>query len=325
VNERSAGFAAVWRGSARPPRSVADRPDAGEARADRARRAEDPGLPTGLWRSGAVALAGGGNDVTDEQLLSFARGPAIAGAVVGDSLDGEPVHRLSPYATEEVLPPAARSAVQGRLTVAWLAYGRDLGWPNAPGYLLRHLPRHALAAGLVDVLLEDDGYLAHADLDRLTPVALNARTRAGRLRACLLQATPQAASVTGEARTAMFGVTEVMEGLGAGPGTAPAPYRGLWARTGSRAEHHELAGHTDDVNAACQVLVAGEPMLATGGSDRTVRLWDPVTARLDQVLLGHSGQVRAVCAVGDGGRELLASGGPAARTPPYGCGTRPPA
>src|SRR3954464_5858616 len=110
--------------------------------------AENPGLPAGLWRSGAVALAGGDNDVTDEQLLGFARGPAMAGTVVGGSLDGEPVHRLSPYAAEEVLPPAARSAVQGRLTVAWLAYGRELGWPDAPGYLLRHLPRHALAAGI---------------------------------------------------------------------------------------------------------------------------------------------------------------------------------
>ena len=166
-----------------------------------------------------------------------------------------------------------------------------------------------MAAGLVDVLLEDDGYLAYADLERLAPAARHARTRAARLRGCLLELTPQAAVVTGGPRTAMFSVTDVLEGLGAGTGTSSAPYRGLWARTGVRAEHSELNGHTDDVNAACQVQVAGEPMLATASSDRTVRLWDPVNARLDRVLSGHSASVQAVCAVSGDGRELVASGG----------------
>ncbi len=265
--------------------------------------AEEPGLPTALWRSGIDALAGPPGAVTDEQLLEFARIPSIEGTVIES---GAGTHRLTRPAIDEILPtaPAARE-IQRRLTLAWLAHGRDLGWQNAPSYLLRHLPRHALAAGLADALLDDDGYLAHADLERLMPVARQAGTQAGRLRACLLDLTPGAAGVTGAARTAMFSVTDALEGLG----TGAAPYPAVWARTGGRAESDELTGHTDDVNAICQLLVGGEPALATAGRDRTVRLWDPVTARLDRVLTGHSDRVLALCAVPCDGRELLASGG----------------
>ena len=262
--------------------------------------AEEPGLPPALWRSGAAALAGpGGGDVTDEQLLEFARGPAMGVVSAAEDPDEGACWTAAPT----IEAPAAREEIQRRLTVAWLAHGRDLGWRNAPSYLLRNLPRHALEGGLADALLEDDGYLAYADLERLAQVAPHVRTRAGRLRAALLELTPGAAGVTGLSRAAMFGVTAVLEGLG--PGTDAGPYRGLWARTGGRGESDVLTGHTDDVDAACQVLVAGEPALATGGRDKTVRLWDPVTARLDRVLRGHTDRVRAVCAVSGG----VASGG----------------
>jgi WD40 repeat protein len=49
-------------------------------------------------------------------------------------------------------------------------------------------------------------------------------------------------------------------------------------------------------------------MLASGGGDRTVRLWDPRTGEQLAVLEDHQGPVRAVCAVTIDGRALLASG-----------------
>jgi WD40 repeat protein len=281
--------------------------------------AEEPGLPVALWRSGTAALAAAGADVvaddvvTDEQLMGLARGPLTVGAVIEiGGPDGEgPVYRLSVAAADELRPgeSAATAAIQRRLAAAWFAHGRRVGWDNAPDYLLRNLPRHALAADRIDPLLADDGYLAHADLDRLATAARHARTRAGLLRAALLESCPQAASVTGEARTAVLSVTDALDGLGTGTGSAAAPYHGLWAHVGSRAERGELTGHTDDVNAVCPVLVAEHPVLATGSSDGAVRLWDPVTPRLDRVLKGHSESVRALCPVDVGGRSLLASGG----------------
>ena len=47
-------------------------------------------------------------------------------------------------------------------------YGRQTRWQAVPGYLLRSLPGHAQAGGLIDDLLADDEYLLHADLRRLT-------------------------------------------------------------------------------------------------------------------------------------------------------------
>lgn len=86
------------------------------------------------------------------------------------------------------------------------AQGRRTGWAHAPSYLLRSLPGHAAAAGLVDSLLDDDAYLLYADLRRLMPVADDAVTAVGRQRARLLRMTRQAISARPGERAALFSV-----------------------------------------------------------------------------------------------------------------------
>src|SRR5262245_60815726 len=94
--------------------------------------AEEPGLPTALWRSGITALAGPESvGVTDEQLREFARLPVMAGVL----LSSDDAYRMSPAAIDEVRPVAA-AAIQHRLTLAWIADGRNLGWRHAAAYLL---------------------------------------------------------------------------------------------------------------------------------------------------------------------------------------------
>ncbi|MEV5414007.1 hypothetical protein AB0K60_34890, partial [Thermopolyspora sp. NPDC052614] len=56
--------------------------------------------------------------------------------------------------------------------------------------------------------------------------------------------------------------------------------------------------------------LGGRTLLATGGEDGTVRVWDAVTGTARAVLTGHTGRVWAVVAFsGPGGRTLLATGG----------------
>lgn len=69
-----------------------------------------------------------------------------------------------------------------------------------------------------------------------------------------------------------------------------------------------LEGHQCEVTAMCAVPVGGRTLLASGGSDGTVLLWDPAAGTTPVAALpGHQGPVDAVCAVPVGDRTLLAS------------------
>ena len=197
------------------------------------------------------------------------------------------------------------------LTLAFTRHGRRSRWKDAPEYLLRSLPGHAAAAGLVDDLLSDDAYLLHADLRRLIQVADGADSEPGRRRAQLLRLTPRAIAAGPADRAALFSVTEALDDLGASyrDGGWQAPYRALWASVKPRSERAALEGHQGWVNGVCPVTVAGKKLLASAGDDGTVRIWDPQTGEQRAVLEGHQGGVNGVCPVTVAGRELLASVG----------------
>ena len=46
-----------------------------------------------------------------------------------------------------------------------------------------------------------------------------------------------------------------------------------------------LEGHPGSVNAVCAWTQDGQPRLASGGDDRTVRIWDPTTGVGQNVLV----------------------------------------
>jgi len=71
-----------------------------------------------------------------------------------------------------------------------------------------------------------------------------------------------------------------------------------------------LTGHAGSVRWGCWGQVAGQPVLATGGYDGTVRLWDPAAAApLGPPLTGHAGPVLWGCWEPTAGRPVLATGG----------------
>jgi hypothetical protein len=283
--------------------------------------AEAPGLPAALWQLAVEAIYGAHISIDD--LTGFARSSAAnflveTGRGTASGLprgDAEPVYRLFHQALNDALL-RARADITPRandervLAQAFMAHGRLGGWQGAAPYLLRSLPGHAQAAGLVDDLLIDDAYLLHADLRRLLQVAEHAASANGRRRAQLVRLTPQAMTALAGERAALFSVTEALDHLGTAYRADgwEAPYRAQWAAARPRSERAALEGHQDLVTAVCAVTVNGQDLLASGSDDDTVRIWDPATGEQRAALEGHLGPITAVCAVTVDGQDLLASG-----------------
>lgn len=271
--------------------------------------AEMPGLPSSLWQAAVEAL---GASVTRNDLAAFARTSA-ANFLVETQVGAEPTYRLFHQALTDSLLDADRSTrTTGELRIlsAWTRLGAASGWAEVPAYLLQALPKHAERLGMIDMLLADEGFLLHADLNRLVPTVHSAVEPAGQARARLLRRTPLAVAAEPAARAAMFSVVDRIDRLGTGVGAeGPVPYRAVWADTPPRPEHMVMEGHTAAVNDVCTVTVDDARLLASASEDGTVRLWDPRTGEATRVIDCHADNVRAVCELrvgvaSAGGRSL---------------------
>ena len=283
--------------------------------------AEAPGLPADLWQLAVQALYQ--VHVSTHQLAQFARSSAAnflvetTGAATPSlpGPGGNAVYRLFHQALNDALLHDRADGVPRRddertLTHAFIAHGQETQWQSAPDYLLRSLPTHAHAAGLVDEVLTDDAYLLHAELRRLIQVADGASSPEGHQRAQLLRLTPQAVTSAPANRAALLSVTEALDNLGTTYRSSryPAPYRAQWAVARPRRERIAFQDHTDSVAALCAVTFDGHEVLASGSDDQTVRLWDPSTGEQLTTLRGHQDSVNALCTISVNGRQLLASG-----------------
>ncbi|NWF30031.1 hypothetical protein HW130_27865 [Streptomyces sp. PKU-EA00015] len=167
----------------------------------------------------------------------------------------------------------------------------------------------------MDDLLADMTYPLHADLRRLLPVVGPARTTEARGHALILRQTPLAIDAGPAERAALFSVTEAQEGLGRTyrEYAADSRYRAAWAVVTPQAKEAVLEGHTEEVRAVCDLIVKGRSMRASAAEDGTLRLWDPVLARVTRVLRPRFGGIRALwecsidghphLAIGTGGRS----------------------
>ncbi|MFE1840625.1 AAA family ATPase [Streptomyces sviceus] len=173
-------------------------------------------------------------------------------------------------------------------------------WQHADdGYLLRHAAQHAVDAGRIDELLDDAGYLQHADPHTLADALSHAHSDQARLNAAVYRASwglhhtlpPAARRQLLALDAARFRDTPLQNEL---PGDADWTVR--WA-TGSQVSPalvRTLAGHTGGVNAVAVTVLKGRPHAITGDSNGSVRVWDLTTGTQVRELAGHTNWVSAV-------------------------------
>ncbi|WP_283137121.1 trypsin-like peptidase domain-containing protein [Rhizohabitans arisaemae] len=286
--------------------------------------AEAPGMDLDLWLTAISALNRA--EPTAGQLSRFARSSAAnfliesstpdAQAHVDRDSDGIPVFRLFHQALNDVLLTAQirhspRQADEDALTQAFLRVAEWQSWAAASSYLLRSLPGHAARAGKLDHLLADDDFLLYADLPRLVLEADRSPSPHVRSQVRLITLTPHAIAAPAATRAAMFSITAALIDL---PPRYRAndrsmPYLAAWASSRPRADQALLTGHTGGVNAVCAFTFDRRTLLATGGDDGTVRIWDPTTSHPIANLTGHTSGIRTVCAFTANDRTLLATTG----------------
>jgi WD40 repeat protein len=81
----------------------------------------------------------------------------------------------------------------------------------------------------------------------------------------------------------------------------------MWSRGDRSGFHTRLAGHAGPVLSVAFGEAAGRAVLATGGADHTVRLWDPRARAVTTTMTGHTGAVVELAFATPGRRPVLAS------------------
>lgn len=274
------------------------------------------GLPRAdrIWATVAGAIANGGapREADIDHLLD-----AAAPYIMLDAEDGQSVYRLAHQTFREFflssgdidLRTRHGSVARALMTNAFRSEAPDL-------YVVRRLAEHVAEAGIWRELAD-----APAVLDELDPESVAAEA----LRAAYGRANlPLAIAASLSARHLLSSVTvadrwmtrriamaciEPIDGQ-MSPDDMPAD---CWAWLRRHDPLHVLlTGHGGPIRTAAALPLAdGRVLLATGGDDDTIRLWDPSTGRpVGTPLEGAGAPIFKLAAFHSGdGRTLLAIGG----------------
>jgi WD40 repeat protein len=179
-------------------------------------------------------------------------------------------------------------------------------WTVAHPYVLDHLATHAAAGQVLDELLADPDFLAHANPEELLVALHTPTTDRGQLMSAIYRASaathchlpPLRRRQLLAADAARFKATDEHRVLAQ---DLRWPTRWATGQQRNLALRATLTGHENSVNAVACCEVDGEPVAVTTSDDHTARVWNLTTGALRNTLIAHDGWVTAVvCTKVDG-------------------------
>jgi len=279
--------------------------------------ARGSGLDDPAWLGFAAAL---GYDASVADLDALRRSPAadyLFQTTTTTEPGARPVTRLFHHAlTDELLAPRHQPSDESALLDMLLGQAEHTGWQDR--YLRDHAAEHAAAAGRLDQLLEDPLFLITVDPARLVPHLDAARSAPARAAAAVYRKSAHLhARLDPPMRGSQLELTAHRvgcRGLAAGIASVVAdrPWQTYWSHGGLASDHQVLTGHTGWVIAvAAGTLPDGTPVIISGGTDGTVRVWRTADGtKVGKPLTGHVGWVIAVAAgTLPDGTPVIISGG----------------
>jgi WD40 repeat protein len=258
---------------------------------------EGKGLTRRVWPIIANALADPERLYNDDD-VAWALGHA-GWHIIEAGEGGQTVYRLAHQKlADHYRERFDQRQAQGRIVAALTRGVRGAAWLDCDKYLWRHLSGHAQADALAD-LIKDPGYLAVADPHRLImAMAVVESPDRRRLADIYNRVADRLPGQSPDERIALIHLTAQVEDPELAPLLEPpvrTQWRCRWAHVRPSTPHRIIGRHDDMVTSVVFGTLDGRPVVASGGHDKTLRLWDARTGEsIGLPLEGHTDSVMSV-------------------------------